>query len=144
MTLQKLLKSVDVEKVLPIIHQWYYDGEEFAAKEGYRRAYKELCTLEPAVIGSALLREMEKDEIDACPDTILLNAPEDGFDHHWCMKIEFRYWALLVDKEVEYAPGVILTDEEAAAVCLWHITFCGFDSGAVERKFLEWNRTTNS
>lgn len=54
MTLQELLKSVDIEKVLPIIHQWYYGGEEFTSKEGYYRAYKELCTLKPAVIGSAL------------------------------------------------------------------------------------------
>ena len=46
MTLKELLQKVDIDRVLPVIADWYYnDEQEFTQEKGYREAYDELVSL---------------------------------------------------------------------------------------------------
>lgn len=133
MTIQHLLRSVDIEKVLPIIEKWYYSSMALSAEEGYRKAYDELCTMSPAKVysGFSNLKELEAEAIH---EEFIIKAPDGDFNEPWCNTLEFRFWELLVDKEIKCAEGLVLSNEEMAAVCLWHLAYCGFDSKTVRNK----------
>lgn len=140
MKLQELLRSVNIEKVLPIIEKWYYidEGDEFTCKEGYVKAYNELCQMTPADINTRY-DDMEELEIEGYEEDYVISAPDGEFTTPWCMKLEFRRWDILIDKDIHVEEGLQISTEEMAAVCLWHITFCGFDSGAVQRTYRKWD-----
>lgn len=141
MKLQEILSSVNIEKVLPIIEKWYYsdEGEEFTCKEGYVKAYNELCQMVPADTGTRY-DGMEPQEIEGYEEDFIIKAPDEDFTTPWCMKLEFRRWDILIDKDIYVEEGLHITPEEMAAVCLWHITFCGFDAKTVNQKLKRWSR----
>lgn len=133
MTIQELLQSVDIENVLPAIRDWYYsDNNEFPQEEGYRKAYAILCSIGGIEDVPENMRIDDDPERDV--DTFILNAPEDDFKCPWCTQMEFRYWEESVHKEVACADGLEATPEQMAAVCLWHLTFQGFDADTVRQK----------
>lgn len=132
MKIQELFKTVNIEHVLPIIHSWYYSNNEGFSQEGYRKAYASLCTIG----GVEEVPEEYKilDDPDYDIGTFIIQAPDEEFDTPWCMSLEFRYWEITAHKEVVCAEGLSITPEEMAAVCLWHMTFCGFDAERVRQK----------
>lgn len=140
MKLQELLRSVNIEKVLQIIEKWYYtdEGKKFTCKEGYVKAYNELCQMTPSDINTRY-DGMEELEIEGYEEEYVISVSEDEFTTPWCTKLEFRRWDILIDKEIHVAEELQLSMDEMAAVCLWHITFCGFDSGAVQRTYRKWD-----
>ena len=114
MTIQNLLRSVYVERVLPIIHDWYYhDDVEFMQEEYYRKAYAELCSIG----GMADIPEDMRldDDTEHDVDSFILNTPDGDFECPWCTRMEFRYWEDSAHKEVTCADGLEITHEQMAA-----------------------------
>ena len=122
MRLHELLKSVDIDKVLPIIVEYYYKDESNIEKVEYnfKRSYNELINTEVEYYPS--------EYVDSPGENSREVWIEDGDSD-----IPYARWiegelkgSLALGKEIVLKCRKMLSNEELAAICLWHITFYGF------------------
>lgn len=125
MKLHELLKSVDIDKVLPIIIEYYYKDESDIEriKYNFERSYNELINTEVEYYPNEYVDSPGENSRE-----IWIEDDEDGDSD-----IPYARWiegelkgSLALGKEVVLKCRKMLSNEELAAICLWHITFYGF------------------
>ena len=125
MRLHELLKSVDIDKVLPIIVEYYYKDESNIEKVEYnfKRSYNELINTEVEYYPSEYVDSPGENSRE-----IWIEDDEDRDSN-----IPYARWiegelkgSLALGKEIVLKCRKMLSNEELAAICLWHITFYGF------------------
>ena len=124
MRLHELLKSVDIDKVLPIIVEYYYKDESNIEKVEYnfKRSYNELINTEVEYYPSEYVDSPGENSRE------IWIEDEDGDSD-----IPYARWtegelkgSLALGKEIVLKCRKMLSNEELVAICLWHITFYGF------------------
>lgn len=142
MTLKELLQKVDIEQVLPIIARWYYSEDPaFSQEQGYRDAYAELVNMP--------VEEVPEDHVDManCENSREIWVEKDHFPddengrHLPClMWLEGEIRARALGKTFVFKDDVQVTDEELAAMSLWHITYYAYTEAQAELKMRKWKK----
>lgn len=123
MTLKELLQKVDIDRVLPVIADWYYnDEQEFTQEEGYREAYDELVSLSVETVSD----DDEESPGRNTREIWIRKSSDPDNDLPFASYLEGEIRSMALGKEIVFKDEFQLTDEELAAVCLWHITFYGY------------------
>lgn len=123
MKLYELLESINIDDVIPIIINLYYKDCEYELIDyNYKRAYNELINT----------------KVDYYPSEYVDSPGENSReiwieDEEGCPDIPYARWiegelkgSLALGKEIVLKCRKMLSNEELAAICLWHITFYGF------------------
>lgn len=124
MRLHELLKSVDIDKVLPIIIEYYYKDESDIERVEYnfRRSYNELINTEVEYYPSEYVDSPGENSRE-----IWIEDEDGDSDIPYVRWIEGELkGSLALGKEIVLKCRKMLSNEELAAICLWHITFYGF------------------
>lgn len=124
MRLHELLKSVDIDKVLPIIVEYYYKDESDIEKVEYnfKRSYNELINTEVEYYPSEYVDSPGENSRE-----IWIEDEDGDSDIPYARWIEGELkGSLALGKEIVLKCRKMLSNEELAAICLWHITFYGF------------------
>ena len=124
MRLHELLKSVDIDKVLTIIIEYYYKDESNIEKVEYnfKRSYNELINTEVEYYPSEYVDSPGENSRE-----IWIEDENGDSDIPYARWIEGELkGSLALGKEIVLKCRKMLFNEELAAICLWHITFYGF------------------
>lgn len=124
MRLHELLKSVDIDKVLPIIVEYYYKDESNIEKVEYnfKRSYNELINTEVEYYPSEYVDSPGENSRE-----IWIEDEDGDSDIPYARWIEGELkGSLALGKEIVLKCRKMLSNEELVAICLWHITFYGF------------------
>lgn len=132
MKLIELLKSVNIEDVYPIIDSIYCNGEsrlEFI-KEKYKLTYDELMNTEVTYYPEDY--ECMPGEN---PREIWIEDDEGESEIPSAQWLEGEIRSMALGKEIILKNRKMLSNEELAAICLFHITFYGFTQEDVDNYF---------
>jgi hypothetical protein len=124
MRLHELLKSVDIDKVLPIIVEYYYKDKSNIEKVEYnfKRSYNELINTEVEYYPSEYVDSPGENSRE-----IWIEDEDGDSDIPYARWIEGELkGSLALGKEIVLKCRKMLSNEELVAICLWHITFYGF------------------
>jgi hypothetical protein len=124
MRLHELLKSVDIDKVLPIIVEYYYKDKSDIERVEYnfRRSYNELINTEVEYYPSEYVDSPGENSRE-----IWIEDEDGDSDIPYARWIEGELkGSLALGKEIVLKCRKMLSNEELVAICLWHITFYGF------------------
>lgn len=140
MTLKELLQKVDIEQVLPIIAQWYYpEDPAFTQEQGYRDAYAELINMP--------VEEVPEDCVNManCENSREIWVEKSHFQNDEnsrhlprLMWLEGEIRARALGKTFVFKDDVEVTDEELAAMSLWHITYYAYTEAQAELTMRKW------
>jgi hypothetical protein len=119
MTLKELLDRFDFKDVASFIVKYYPKQSQTMSR--YKQSFDILRHLEPDAHASN-----EKIEV-------VFNCVGDGFYKrvHNCGG---DFWKKNLTKEIAVSSDIALTDSEIAALCLWELTFYGFDQNTPETR----------
>lgn len=131
MKLKDILDIIDIDKMWEFMIQEYPDQD----KQSYMEALEELKQTELIEPEDGLRIEILVWEKESDDDVDGWHV--HGIDDNQSWGIEFVDWGKWLAMEVVDSTEKNLTNEQMAALCLWEMTFMGFDNDSIQNQMKE-------
>ena len=134
MKLQKLLRKCDFDKMFEYIVM--FDSKSEGSRFAYLVAYELLCDMEAE----------EGREYDVVPNPYAKESEGPASEITvWCSDLEGCNWQKALGAEMNFCPEAEKVPlDMIAGICLWHITFYGFNPDEEEETFNQMGEDESS